>query len=490
MTLSTQAQTYGAGESAANFYNNPYFNPYGIPAPQQAVPPTPRPAGLFGESAQRNQSDRDYDRQNTKHKADFVPITPSGMEARSPYKQRDDFRLLWRGALKDSASLGTLSENARLIEQLGRMDVGLPSESSRGNFNISSRQVEALFKSASIDRRAFPEVRKVQTELVQSYYRYLSAYNKFALAEQNVAARQQEVDLSDSDLERQRATADLSQAKNDRDSSKDDMHSAEMELASASSPTAARSVISRIAGVAPSVESLAQGCSRNANRAQSGRMANIFSVFKHPHDQSVPQVADNDSSDNIQANADNQSRGGSIFSRSKAKDKNKSKKNIDSDDLVASKPLAISSKKNPHRNADSDADDLAPAPASRQAEDISSRTNSDDAPASELQVDISSTGNHNISFLLKNVSINPRKSVLTVAVRNSGSQTFELNPDAICISEGNHRLAQAAMRADFDVTSIEPNHEVKGTITVFGRPWNDKLMIYLNDGPKTIALKR
>ena len=267
VTLSTQAQAYAGAiaDSAAAFYNNPYFNPFGVPAPQQAAAsPTQRPAGLFGAgNHQQNDPNAEYTPQ--RHKADFVPITPRGMDARSPYKQRDDLRALWKGALKGSVNLSDLADNPRLIEQMGHQDIGLPAESTKGGFNVSPRQIEAIFKASVIDKRAFPQIRKLQTELVQSYYRYLSAYNKYALIEQTVAARKQEIELSDSDSEKQRAAADLAQSQNDLDAGKEDLHSAEIELAAAGSAASARSVISRVAGIAPSVESLAQGVSQSAS---------------------------------------------------------------------------------------------------------------------------------------------------------------------------------------------------------------------------------
>ncbi len=52
VTLSTQASAYTGADSAANFYNNPYFNPYGIPAPPQAAAlPTPRRSAYLVRAA-------------------------------------------------------------------------------------------------------------------------------------------------------------------------------------------------------------------------------------------------------------------------------------------------------------------------------------------------------------------------------------------------------------------------------------------------------
>jgi len=340
------------------------------------------------------------------------------------------------------------------MDELAKLDIGLPAESSRGNFNISSRQIETIFKSSGIDRRIVTDVRKSQTEIAQAYYRYLSTYNKYALAEQTVAARQQEVDLSDSDSERQRAAADLAQAKNDLDSTKDDMRSAEIELAVVSSPSAARTVISRVAGIAPSVESLAQACSQNNNHAainHSNRIANVFeSVFRHHFDTS-------DQKKPVEHKTDDE------------------KINKVSQDKIAAR----------HKI---DNDDLAPAPVAKKNEHVAS----DDIASNDQPIIAKhdTTTGSAVSFELNGIDIKPRKSVLSVAVRNRSEETFELNPDTIFIAEGGRKLAAADIRADFDITSIQPDHEVKGTITVFGQPWNERLHVYLNDGNKTIQLKR
>jgi len=56
--------------------------------------------------------------------------------------------------------------------------------------------------------------------------------------------------------------------------------------------------------------------------------------------------------------------------------------------------------------------------------------------------------------------------------------------------ENNQKLAEAAMRADFDTTLVQPNQEVKGTITIFGRPWNDKMTVSLSEGGKFLQMRR
>ena len=484
VTLSTQAQAYAGAiaDSAASFYNNPYFNPFGVPTPPQALAsatPNRRPAGLFGEGGARDQTD-EYGAK--KHKADFVPITPKGMESRSPYKQRDDLRVLWKGALKSSVNLGALSENDKLIEQLSHLDIGLPAESTKGSFNISPRLIESLFKSSTIDKRAFPEIRKLQSELVQAYYRYLCSYNKYALAEQTVAARKQEIELSESDSEKQRAAADLAQTQSDLEACKDDLHSSEVELAAASSTGSARTVISHIAGTAPSVEALTQGISQSGlrnNASHQRKLTGFFdTMFKHPHSANTENTASEDNSIvTKKAKEDTDDLPSKYKDKAPATEKVSSvkrKAGLFGRKIVHNDDNADTAKQTTKNEIASD-DDLSPAPkaVSKVAESKS----------------VAAT-NSNISFVLKNVSVNPRKSVLNVVVKNSGSDPFELNPDTIYIAEGNRKLGSAALRADFDITSIEPNQEVKGVITIFSRPWNDRLVIYLADGNKTVQLKR
>ncbi len=88
------------------------------------------------------------------------------------------------------------------------------------------------------------------------------------------------------------------------------------------------------------------------------------------------------------------------------------------------------------------------------------------------------------------MNVQPRKSILTVSIRNSGSNSYSFSPDLFSVSEGNRKLSEAALRADFDSTMVQPNGEVKGTITIFGPPWNDKLAVVLTDGSKTYQLRR
>ncbi|HNN63629.1 MAG TPA: hypothetical protein PKH78_11335, partial [Candidatus Obscuribacter sp.] len=95
-----------------------------------------------------------------------------------------------------------------------------------------------------------------------------------------------------------------------------------------------------------------------------------------------------------------------------------------------------------------------------------------------------------ISMELKGVNVTARKSVLTVAIRNNSENDFSFDPEAFAVSENNHKLAEAALRADFETTLVQPNQEVKGTITIFGRPWNDRLSVSLSDGSRNVQLRR
>jgi len=46
------------------------------------------------------------------------------------------------------------------------------------------------------------------------------------------------------------------------------------------------------------------------------------------------------------------------------------------------------------------------------------------------------------------------------------------------------------MRADFETTLVQPSQEVQGTITIFGRPWNDRLTVSLSDGTRNLQMHR
>jgi len=55
-------------------------------------------------------------------------------------------------------------------------------------------------------------------------------------------------------------------------------------------------------------------------------------------------------------------------------------------------------------------------------------------------------------------------------VKNTGGDNFSFDADAISVAEGNNKLADASVNAEFDSTIVQPSQEVTGTITIFGRP--------------------
>jgi hypothetical protein len=501
VTLSTQAQAV----SPSSDPNNPYLNPYaffqymnanGMAFPGQQQPaPEARPSGLFGNGGKSSARDSDDSRSSGKSKGEnFVPITPTGMEPRSAYKQRDDLKILWKGLL---SSNNVSAIDPKTITQLSKLAVGLPSETTRGNFSITQRQVNAIFKPdiAGVDRRAMPEIHKRQADLVQAYSRYLYTYNKFALAQQSVSARKQEVEVADSASEKQRAAADLAQAQTELDNAKDDMHSAQIELAQTSSPSAARAVVSKVSGVAPGLESLVaadQDSQSNSHKTMIGGLVGSFESvfpFKHGKSQTKATNKQSDSEDNSEVAAqDVSAKDAAVKKGAKAKksdekvkvaDDNTKKKNHKNSEL-AKKQLTSD-------KAVSEAEkeqDLSPAPSDKE---LASAAPADPTPFPKNAATSSSSP---VSFTLKGVNVSARKSILTVAIKNTGSDAFNFSPDVISVSDGNHKLPDAAMRADFDSTFIQPDQEVKGTITIFGRPWSDRLAVALSDGGHSIQLRR
>jgi hypothetical protein len=488
VTLTTQAQTVSAMPDPNNPYMNPYgyppyMNPYGMAYPaQQPAAPQPRPSGLFGngggKSASSDGDDSEISNRNRKNE-NFVPITPTGMEARSAYKQRDDLKVLWKGLLSSNNLTGI---EPKALEQLNKLDVGLPSESTKGNFSISQRQVDVVFKPSvpGVDRKLVPQVRKSQADLIQAYSRYLYTYNKFALAQQTLMARKQEVEVASSNAEQQRAAADLAQAQTELDSTKDDMRSAQIELAQASSPAAARAVIGKVSGVAPSMETLVstdQGSAGSARKSGiGGFVGSVESMFTFGHGKSEEKQprkggkstgGDSDSAQVASAKDDK--------NQVKASGKDKNKKEKHAEKSSGSKTKIAEGEKS---------QDLSPAPVE---DETASQPGKQDAPAANAQ---SASPLSNLSFALKGVNVTARKSILTVAIKNSGTEAFTFNPDVISVSDGNRKLPDAAMRADFDSTLVQPNQEVKGTITIFGRPWNDRLSVSLSDSGHTIQLRR
>ncbi len=506
VTLSTQAQPvtamagdpnnpYGAGGypypggGYPNPYANPYMNPYAMPyPPQQAVAPPPpqRPSGLFGSSTGHSSasSDDSDSAPAKKRNQNFVPITPTGMESRSPYKQRDDLKILWKGVLSSSSLLGTMASDGKILEQLGKLEVGLPADATKGSFSLSQRQVDAVFKASvpGVDRRVVGQVRKLESNLIQSYYRYLYTYNKFSLAQQTVGARKQEAEVADTQSEQQRATADLSQAQSELDSAKEDMKSSQIELAQSSSAAAARAVISKVSGVAPALEALKAPEDNNSSESSKHFGFPNFSLFhgKSNNDKKEAE-ASSESGSEESTDADK----GSKKDQKKEKSaKEKSSKDKDSKDKDA-KDKSVKGKKLKVVASDKESD-LAPAPSGDQSEssskkEIASRSGSSSSGS------LASLG---IAFNLKEVAISARKSVLTVTIHNGGSEAFNFNSDSISVSEGNRKLPDAATRSEFDSTLIQPDQDVKGTITIFGRPWNEKLSVSLTQEGKSIQLKR
>lgn len=450
--LSATGQAFPFGAPPGD-YANPYQNPYGYGAPPQAAAPQRAKGSLFGggggSSSGSDDSDDDSARSKKKDKPIQV-ITPTGMESRSPYKQRDDLRILWKGAM--ASSLAGLTREDKFAEGLSKVDISLPTESSKGSLSVAQRQADALFKNGAIDKKIFGAVKKSQTDLTQAYYRFLYAYNKFFLTQQQVAARKQELDLAESQAEKQRATVDLAQSQQEADASKEDLRSSQSDLASIVGAQAARSVIQRVSGVSPSLESLASADPAGAGDAQQGDggiggfMGSIGNAFgfgkKSKADAEPVQVASDD-------------KGKERKDKEKKEKKGKGAQPV----AVASKPQQDSA---PSSKADA-ADSAAPAQA---------------IPSGP------------VSFELKDVKTTPHKTMLRVVVRNAGGDNFSFDADSVSVAEGNNRLTEAAVRAEFDSTMVQPNQEVTGTITIYGRPWNDKLTVSLSDGGKPILMHR
>lgn len=432
--------------------------PYGMPtyggysqdpyAGQQPAKPA-RPSGLFGSGASSGNaiSDTDSAESSAKKKRPSVAIIrPTGMDARSPFKQRDDLRVLWKGAM----SAPGLQQYIRRDEAIAKVDVALPGEASKGSLSISNRQIDALFKNGAVDRKVLAEVKKAQAELVQGYYRYLYAFNKFSLAQQTVAARKQEVEIGETAAEKQRAELDLARAQEDADASKEDLKVAQADLAALAGANAARTVIASVSGIAPSMEALAQAESQSFTEPDNDKSGGILSVFgfgKGPKAKEAPPAAEKVAK--------------------VEPEKNKDKKE---------KPL-----KKESSGASDESAKIAKTVSPKAAAVVETAS-----PAQTAAVSSASP----VSMELRSVSTMPRKSILTVAIKNRGDSSFSFDPESVAVSEGQTRLAEAAVRAEFGTTTVQPNAEVTGTITIYGRPWNDKLSVSLADGGKTISLKR
>lgn len=423
---------------------------YGQPAYPQpyAAPPGPaHPAGSMFSNGGSN-SAASAPAEEPKKKPSVVLITPTGMEARSPYKQRDELKVLVKGAFASASPPELRDPKISLV--LAKTDVGLPAEATRGNISLTQRQIDNLFKTPPIDRRIMPSIKKVETDVAQAYFRYLYAFNKYTLTQQQVAARKQEMEVADSNSERQRAAADLSAAQNDAEGSKDDLRAAQTDLAAVAGAQAARSVITKVSGVTPSLESLAVASDSDSSAtAQGGLIGSVQNAFGA-------------------LNFWNKGRGGKEAEPVAAAPPEKAQK--------APKQKDQKDKKKGGKGESGAATQIAITPDVQES-----------APEPVKPTPAPSTG---ISFELKNVQTTPRKSVLKVAVRNNREESFNLDPDVISVLEGDHKLAEAAVRAEFDSTLVGPNQEVTGTITIFGRPWNDKLSVSLSEGGRTIQLHR
>lgn len=435
-----------------NPYANPYMNPYAMP-PYQQMPPQqqmpqqePQRPALFGGGKKKvvDEEEEEEKAEERQKQIDFVPIRPTGMDARSPYKQRDDIKTLWNGAIETANYQKLVDMDKDLAKQTKLIAVGLPTEATKGTFSITPRHLNAVFHPVKLGKKVNEPVRKMQYDLVQAYYRYLFSFNKFAIAQQTVAARKQEIEVASSMAEKQRATADMARAQDAAESAKEDMRESQYELASVAGASAARTVIGRVSGVTPGVNALSQADSTvEPVDLESGKgILGFGKLFgggskapKQQEDEAPVKVA------NVKP----------------SKSKSRVEKPVDGEDLVPSRTAATR------------------VPKSESSAAAGKKTS---APASP------------ISFELKDVKITARKSVLTVAIRNSGAEAFKVSPDVISLAEGNQKISEAALRAEFDSTLVQPNMEVSGRITIFGRPWNDRLAVFISDGSRNVPLKR
>jgi hypothetical protein len=440
-----------------NPYANPYMNPYAMPPYQQMPPPQqqmpqqePQRPALFG-GGKKKVIDEEEDEEKSEEKQkqmDFVPIRPTGMEARSPYKQRDDIKVLWNGMVETTNFQKLVDIDKGLSSKAKLIAVGLPTEPTKGTFTISPRHLNAVFHPVRLGKKVDEPVRKMQFDLVQSYYRYLFSYNKFAIAQQTVAARKQETEVASSMAEKQRAAADMARAQEAAESAKEDMRESQYELASIAGSSAARTIIGKVSGVTPGVNALAQAESTvEPIDMESGKgILGLGKLFGGGNRRdSAPKQIEDEAPVKV-----------SNVKPSKGKSKVESRP-VDGEDLVPSRSAAT---RVPKSDSGAIARKLPAAPASP------------------------------ISFELKDVKITARKSVLTVAIRNTGAEAFKVSPDVISLAEGNQKLSEAALRAEFDSTLVQPNMEVSGKITIFGRPWNDRLAVFISDGNRNVPLKR
>ncbi len=430
VSLSTQAQPYNA--IPAFYYSAP-------PSAQEQRPP----GDFFGASNFAHSRDNTQ-AANTKEST-FVPITPTGMDPRSPYKQRDDLRLLLKGALSTNIPDFQSSKDDKLTRELKQLDVGLPPDSTRGMFNVSTRQAGQLFKPVNLDKHLIQPVRKIEQDLVQDYYRYLYAYNRYVLCLQKVTAYQQVSNVVGSALEKQKVATDMSQAQSDADAAREDLHAAQYELSATVGPAAARTLIGRVSGVSPTMESLAQTSLEPEDQHRHGLLGAVEDIL-HPHHADEGKLSNKPKSNQLKS--------------SKLKETTKT-------------ALKEKSKVKP---------DLAPAPSATPTLSLATTT--------AVKTPVDQNSQDNVCMQLRNVSIMPRKSVLKVAICNHSQNSFTFSPDKVSLVEGNQTLSEGSLRADFDSTVVPPHEEITGIITIFGRPWSDRLNIHLIEKGRCIQLRR
>ncbi len=404
---------------------NPYYyNPYGQQAPPQQLQQDSHPHGSpFGNVNKSAQSHDDEAVSTHKSHKVFNPINPVGMEPRSPFKQRDDIAILWKGFLNTPVIQNYFNDDKKAANIISQIAVSLPLASTRGNFTVSANMVNQYFKGQNIqDKKLAPYIKKWQTDVVTVYNHYLYTYNKFALSEQTVQARNQEFDVAETDSDKQRAATDLAQAKADLNSAREDMKASQIELAQVVGVNAAKSFVARVSGVTPQLDSYA-----GLESTASGN------------------ISDKKSNNNVF---------GSIFARH-----NKSKKNSDTTNSLSQ---------------NDDGNTVATTKSNLKTIDNSTVSAED----------------NNILFKLKNVNITPRKSVLTVAIRNNGNASINISPNDLYVAEGNQKLPEAVVRTDLTKNILSPNSETLATVTIFGRPWNDQLNVVLVKEGKNINLIR
>ncbi len=462
ISLSTHAQALPYDP-----YANPYVNPYYPPSNYAQPVEPPRPAGSLFASGRADQAGlAETTSLGPDRHRDFVPITPTGMEPRSAYKVRDDLKVLWSGAVA-SSQLGALaSRDEKIARSLMRVSVSLPGQSTKGAFNVSAHQVAGIFKPVPLDKQIQAAVVKIENDVVQSYYRYLYAYDKYALAQQTVAARKEELAVALTSAEKQRAAADLAQAKSQAGSAREDMRAAEYELASVAGAAGARTVIGRVSGVTPSLAILSQAESAAVASADEGqgsglprRILGLLGLSKSEG-----------------SKEEKKAEGAEVEKADKKVEKKEKKEKKEISEIQEKRLTAESSNAFEDGERETHGGNRVSVGSTGQA----AVPDESGADRQELPV----------AFELKKVKVLPRKSVLDVAICNHGKDSFVFNPGGLSVAEGKSKLSPATVRADFESTSIPPQGAVSGTITIFGRPWNDRLTVSLSQGSASIQMRR